>query len=240
MTTANSAAKPADLRFSQQLREATWALHQGLDPTAPENAPAKQTTKGLFDRLFDDSLSVAQYAHWHSQQYFIYDALESISQAWSDHAIVGQFVFNELLREKELASDLEFLLGDNWYELILPLPSTKQYVDRLNDVARHSSLAFVAHHYTRYLGDLSGGQAFKKAAQRNYQFEREGVSFYHFDDIASPKEFKEQYRRLLDQAGWSEGERQRIIDEVVHAYHLNGELLTELAQQMESEEGHEH
>ena len=50
---------------------------------------------------------------------------------------------------------------------------------------------FVAHHYTRYLGDLSGGQAIGRLMKRHFGFETNGILFYLFDQIADPKAFKE-------------------------------------------------
>ena len=43
-----------------------------------------------------------------------------------------------------------------------------------------------------------------------------------------PKAFKETYREQLDAAGWDEAERERVIDEVLHAYRLNTELFEDL------------
>ncbi len=51
--------------------------------------------------------------------------------------------------------------------------------------------------------------------QRHFGFETNGVGFYLFDQIASPKAFKETYREQLDAAGWDEAERERVIDEVL-------------------------
>ncbi|QSB04744.1 heme oxygenase (biliverdin-producing) [Natronoglycomyces albus] len=239
MTATTPAHSPAELHFSQQLREATWAIHQGLDPTTtepkPEQDPPTEQGKGLFDRLFDGSLSQDEYAFWHAQQYFIYRELEAATEIWRSHSTAGRFVFDELMRKTELVADLQFLIGNNWRESITPLPSTQQYVHRLSEAAHQSPLVFIAHHYTRYMGDLSGGQAFKKAAIRNYGFERAGVGFYHFDHISSPKRFKDEYRSRLDAAGWNSQERQTIIDEVILAYQLNSLLISELSHRIDTE-----
>ena len=106
-----------------------------------------------------------------------------------------------------------------------------RYVDRINEIAaEHWAGGFVAHHYTRYLGDLSGGQAIRRIMQRQFGFETNGVGFYLFDQIASPKAFKDTYREQLDAVGWDAAERERVIDEVLAAYRLNTELFDDLAQ----------
>jgi heme oxygenase (biliverdin-producing, ferredoxin) len=104
-------------------------------------------------------------------------------------------------------------------------------VDRIYEfVAQLWAGGFVAHHYTRYLGDLSGGQAIRRLMQRHFGFETNGVGFYLFEQIADPKTFKDTYREQLDTAGWDESERERVIDEVLAAYRLNTELFDDLAQ----------
>jgi heme oxygenase len=128
-----------------------------------------------------------------------------------------------------LESDLTFLAGENWREQYSPLPSTLRYVDRINTVAATWNGGFIAHHYTRYLGDLSGGQIIRTLMQRQFGFDTNGVGFYLFDQIAKPKEFKEHYRDELDSVDWSPEERERVIDEVMIAYKFNTELFIDLA-----------
>jgi len=65
--------------------------------------------------------------------------------------------------------------------------------------------------------------------QRQFGFETNGVAFYIFDQIASPKEFKETYRDQLDSVEWDAAERERVIDEVLLAYTFNTDLFIDLA-----------
>jgi heme oxygenase len=144
--------------------------------------------------------------------------------------VASRFITPQLTRLPAIEADLEFLLGDDWRELVAPLPTTARYVARIDQVA-HEGWAggFIAHHYTRYLGDLSGGQAIRTLMQRQFGFETNGVGFYFFDQIANPREFKETYRDELDATGWDAAERERVIDEVVLAYSFNTELFADLA-----------
>ena len=105
-------------------------------------------------------------------------------------------------------------------------PAARAYADRI--AAADWGGALVAHHYTRYLGDLSGGQAIGKILTRAFSLDGPGVSFYEFPEIAKPKLYKDAYRANLDSLDVSEGERRRMVDEVRVAFGLNQALFDEL------------
>src|SRR5690606_28150475 len=142
--------------------------------------------------------------------------------------VAAVFITDKLTRLPALEADLEFLVGPDWREKIKPLPTTQRYVARINEVGATWAGGFVAHHYTRYLGDLSGGIFIGRVMKRRFGFETNGVGFYLFDDIADPNAFKDVYREQLDAAPWDDAERERVIDEVLLAYRFNTELFEEL------------
>jgi heme oxygenase len=90
---------------------------------------------------------------------------------------------------------------------------------------------YVAHHYTRYLGDLAGGQAVRTLLKRTYGVEGPGSLFYHFDIDHVPA-FRKRYRALLDAAPWDEAERQRIVTETLVAFEFNVAVLADLAEDL--------
>ncbi|GAA3109687.1 hypothetical protein GCM10017687_22620 [Streptomyces echinatus] len=94
---------------------------------------------------------------------------------------------------------------------------------------------YVAHHYTRYLGDLSGGQIIRDRAERAWGFPRkgDGVRFYVFERIPNPAAFKRDYRALLDGIAADELERQRIVAECRAAFALNTGVFRELGEEFE-------
>lgn len=89
----------------------------------------------------------------------------------------------------------------NWtFTVVLSLQislsaGTKPYVDRIHEVGEKDPVLLVAHSYTRYMGDLSGGQILKKVAQRALKLPStgEGLNFYQFEGIHSHKGFKQLY-----------------------------------------------
>ena len=203
--------------FSQSLRERTRGGHSDSEGAS------------FMDDLMKGKGTREDYVALVAQHYFIYEALEAATEAMKDDAVAAAFISPALTRLPALESDLTFLAGENWREQYSPLPSTERYVDRINTVAATWNGGFIAHHYTRYLGDLSGGQIIRTLMQRQFGFDTNGVGFYLFDQIAKPKEFKEHYRDELDAVDWSAEERERVIDEVMIAYKFNTELFVDLA-----------
>jgi heme oxygenase len=205
------------LPFSQALRERTRSGHS--DSEGATFMEDLMTGKGCRD----------DYIALVAQHYFIYAALEAAADRMRLDADAAAFITPQLTRLPALEADLLYLLGDDWRESIAPLPTTVRYVERIRSVASTWSGGFIAHHYTRYLGDLSGGQIIRTLMQRQFGFETNGVGFYLFDQIAKPKEFKDVYRSQLDSVDWSEEERERVIDEVMIAYRFNTDLFLDLA-----------
>ncbi|MFE3454213.1 heme oxygenase (biliverdin-producing) [Nonomuraea sp. NPDC059194] len=206
--------------FADELRKTTWGDHEAAEHTA------------YLEALMNGKVSRAGYAEMVAQHYFAYVALEEAGRALADDPVAAPFVRAELERVPALERDLESLYGPAWREEIKPSKSTLTYVARINQVADWPG-GFIAHHYTRYLGDLSGGQVIRKVAERTYQFEDEGgISFYLFPNIPDLKAFKVEYRDQLNALDLDDVERKRIIREALLAYQLNTEVLVEIGKRL--------
>jgi heme oxygenase (biliverdin-producing, ferredoxin) len=179
--------------------------------------------------LLAGELPRSAYVSLLGQTYLFYDVLEKAGEAWRGDQVVGGFVFDELLRGPALAADLEWLSGPSWHAELVALPATRRYVDRIRELCFTSRSAFVAHHYTRYLGDLSGGQIIRHTLRQVYDLTDDGVRFYTFTRIPKVKRFKDAYRALLDGADWSAGEQTALIAEANEAFRLNRAVFDDLA-----------
>ncbi len=179
--------------------------------------------------LMNGEIDRSGYALMVTQHLFIYDALEAVGRELRNNQIAGAFIADELLRGPHLRADLDELLEPGWPERVTPLPATTRYVARLRDMATWPP-GFVAHHYTRYLGDLSGGLAIGQVVARVYGLSGPGVSFYRFERIPRPKVFKDGYRERLDTLFLDTDEQERMIQEVLTAYQLNTDVFVELGQ----------
>lgn len=220
------AAQPVDdgsLSFA--IRTATWGDHGDSEGSAVmEDIMRMRTTR-------------EEYASLVVQHFYMYEALEEAAKQLAADPRLATLHPAEILREAALAEDLELLLGADWRERIEPLPATAAYADRIREVAAEGWLpGIIAHHYTRYLGDLSGGQMIAKRVAKQFDFERAGIAFYDFAELGSIAEFKERYRDVLNVLGESldEGERQRMIDEVRLAYRFNTEVFLDMQRARDS------
>lgn len=202
--------------FATRLREHTQSEH-----TRAENAP-------FMTELMGGTGSISDYVALVSQYVFIYDALERVGEQWRDDAAGSAFVDDALLRREALALDLEHFLGADWRSAIAPTDAAAAYVARIESVGARSSAEYVAHHYIRFLGDLSGGQIIRVMVQRHYGIPVDGLNFLDFPLIPKPKPYKDNYRAALDAAPWTEAERDALIAEVDVAFGLNYDLFMEL------------
>jgi heme oxygenase len=206
--------------FSAVLRAASRQQH-----TEAENSP-------FMADLLGGRLGVAAYARYTEQLWFVYRALEEGAAGLAGDPVAGPFVHPELLRLTALERDLRHLLGEHWQERAEPLPATARYAARITETATGWPAGYVAHHYTRYLGDLSGGQWIRGIAEKTWDLPHkgDGVRFYVFDDIANPAAFKRHYRQLLDDLPVDELEGRRVVEECQRAFALNSAIFTALGE----------
>ena len=114
--------------------------------------------------------------------YYVYSTLEAGFEQHKDHEIVGKLYFPQLNRTANLEEDLAFYYGENWKNEIAPLPAGKIYCDRLQELIKNNPVLLIAHAYTRYMGDLSGGQSLKGIIRSALELpDEKGTSFYEFE-----------------------------------------------------------
>ncbi|MDB9374936.1 heme oxygenase (biliverdin-producing) [Nodularia sphaerocarpa] len=161
--------------------------------------------------------------------YFIYSAMEEEMQKHHQHPILAKINFPQLNRKQTLEQDLSYYFGANWREQIQLSPAGEAYVQRIREISQTAPELLIAHSYTRYLGDLSGGQILKNIAVTAMNLsENQGTAFYEFADIPDEKAFKAQYRQNLDELPLDEATGDRIVDEANAAFGMNMKMFQEL------------
>ncbi|WP_405712076.1 MULTISPECIES: heme oxygenase (biliverdin-producing) [unclassified Streptomyces] len=200
--------------------------------TASHEQHTEAETSTFMSDLLGERLGVAAYTRYTEQLWFVYRALEEGAQELRGDPVAGPFLRPELMRTAELERDLAHLRGADWREGLEPLSATAAYAARVAECARDWPAGYVAHHYTRYLGDLSGGQIIRDRAEKAWGFARkgDGVRFYVFEEISNPASFKRSYRELLDAVEADDLEKQRIVDECKRAFALNTAVFRELGE----------
>ena len=195
--------------------------------TRDEHAAAERSK--FVEGLASGRLPFAAYAELLAQHWFIYETLELAASAMATDPVAGRFVFPELFRMPALEADLRYLYGARWQSRVTALPSTTTYCTRIRYAAFDQPTGYVAHHCTRYLADLSGGQWLGQKIVEAYGLRRHGYRFFVFEGVDPPL-FRARYRDRLNAVRWSRAEQRAFLTEVSAAFRLNLALLAELEQ----------
>jgi heme oxygenase len=205
---------PQPARLSEALREGSAAEHR-----------AAEASSFVGDLLAGRATS-GQYAGYLRRLRVVYAALEAALHAHRDHPAVAAVYDEGLVRTEALDRDLE-----HWS----PAPDREPasdgadaYRDRIEAAAATPEL-LVAHHYTRYLGDLSGGRMLAHALRAARDGDDTGLAFYDFPAVPKPVTYKRDYRDRLDALVLTSDQRRALVEEVRCAFRLNRGLLDEAA-----------
>lgn len=165
--------------------------------------------------------------------YHVYHAMEVALEELPNH--LKHCDFTVIKRAEALATDLRFYLGvpeGETFDAGTPSPAAKQYVEHIQRTATEDPLMILAHAYTRYLGDLSGGQILAKSAEKAYKLPaNKGLAFYKFEQLgnspAELKAFKKAYRLSLDALDISANRADALVREANTAFLMNISLFEE-------------
>ena len=167
--------------------------------------------------LMKGELDSEAYFDYIAQLAPIYEALET----WNSDS---PFFDRRLDRFERIIADLEHS-GTK-----VVSNQTIEYVDHIKNLIKEKDeIRLLAHHYTRYLGDLSGGQAIGSLVARNLSIPPNFLSFYDFDDIGDRVRYKETYRQNLDTL-ISEEDYEIFINEVILAFEHNRKIFFALGE----------
>ena len=203
--------------LATKLRAGTAQAHK----TAERSAFIKQFFKG--------QLRQDEYAQFLAGLYPVYDAMEHALRRMKGHPVVGPFFMPEMFRCETLAQDIRFFLGGDWHPARTATEASRRFADRVSEVANHTPPLLIAHVYTRFLGDLSGGQIMGKIARRSLGIEGDdGLAFYRFDDIADIDAFKDAFRAKLDAMPVKASMKARVVEEARLSFALNHGLANEV------------
>ncbi|MGO2113073.1 MAG: heme oxygenase (biliverdin-producing), partial [Pseudoclavibacter sp.] len=171
--------------ISQRLRERTAQAHESAERAA------------FLERLLGGDLDIDAWAALLQQYGAVYAALEAATSQLREQGELPGLLTAELERGPSIEVDLVALEPRLSGPLPGILPETRAYAERIRAAASDPA-RLLAHHYTRYLGDLSGGQAMRVMLDRAYGLPETEATFFAFDEIDALVPFKRDYRAGLD------------------------------------------
>jgi heme oxygenase len=200
------------------VRRLSVAMKEG---SAAEHDAAEQSP--FMCEMLAGRIGAKGYSEYLLRLRVVYAALEDAIRARRDDPMVAAVYDPALERRSAIDADLEHWLPRGATREVSS-PATAAYAERLATLTWGGAL--VAHHYTRYLGDLSGGRGIGKILDRTFGLGGTGLAFYEFP--MRPKPYKDAYRARLDALCPDSGEIDRIVGEVKFAFRLNQAMFDEL------------
>jgi heme oxygenase (biliverdin-producing, ferredoxin) len=206
-----AAVPPAERSLSAAMREGSQKQHD-----AAERSP-------FIRELLHGNLNEDAYVDYLLRLRVVYAALEDAVRIHRDDPLVAVVYDPALERLPAIDADLHRWAGDPPRKL--NSPAADAYGGRLENT--DSGGALLAHHYTRYLGDLSGGRVIGRALDRVFNLGGVGLALYDFP--MRPKPYKDAYRARLDALDLQTEQFDEVVSEVQIAFRLNQALFDELA-----------
>ncbi|MFJ4026289.1 heme oxygenase (biliverdin-producing) [Paenarthrobacter sp. NPDC089989] len=206
--------------FSDELKAQTAEAHEQAEQT------------GFVTELLAGRLDAEQVGKLLLQNLVIYRALET-ALVLNDDPRLAMFSDPALLRVHALEKDLAVHFGSDWEARLDSgslhvTPGAEAYAAELTSLGPVSVTYLLAHHYVRYLGDLSGGQIIASLVRRHYGLGPEGLNFYAFEGIDKIKPYKDAYRGHLDSAPFSVEEKEEIVSHAKNAFATNQQVFVDL------------
>lgn len=208
-------AEPDTSSLSRLLREGSQAEHQAAEGSS------------FMTELLAGRVNARGYADYLARLRRVYAALESVGHRLSGDPVADAVLDPALERTPCIDADLA-----HWGAGQGSTPATDAYVARIESVVA-SPARFVAHHYTRYLGDLSGGRIIGRLLEQTFE-RADGLAFYAFPGIPKPKPYKDAYRARLDALDLTAEEKLAVLGEVKAVFGLNGALFEELTADLDA------
>ena len=213
--------------LSEELKNHTAVAHS----QAEEASFVKELMAGNLDQ--------GEVGNLLAQSLVIYRAMESALAQFTGHPQLGPFIDPRLDRVSALEQDMDFHFGPDWEDQLADgrihiTPATKTYAAKFGSQVEDAAEFLLAHHYVRYLGDLSGGQIIQRLVQRHYGTPDAGLNFYAFPLIEKAKVYKDQYRERLDTTDFSRAQKDRTLAFAAESFELNRNVFLDLADFRES------
>lgn len=202
-------------------------MHDTNDPSPALSAALRARTNdlhrqaersGIVARILAGRASPAAYALLLRNLQPVYRIVEERVNARPTGAL-AHLLPAALRRCAAIESDLD-RLDATWRERPL-LAAGQRYAEHLAHCAREAEHLLLAHAYTRYLGDLSGGQVMRKLLAQHMGLDDGALAFYTFPSIGDVAAQRDSFRQQLDRARLNPAQRNAVIEEAAIAFEHN-------------------
>lgn len=132
----------------------------------------------------------------------LYPAYETLEDALRETATVEGIACRQVFRAPALRADLTALHGADWERDVPLLPAGVDYAARIASCRElEGGIGLAGHAYTRYLGDLNGGQILARLLSKSLGVPERALNFYAFPGALEPRALAVSYRAELDALG---------------------------------------
>ena len=212
-------SQDTEVSFSAKLKAVTQADH-----SEAENSEFITT-------LMNGTRTPRDYVLLLSQYTYVYAALETEVRALVDDSELAPIFDLRLERMARLQADLALLLPAHGFrDIPEALPASRDYLRQIRTAAADPA-RIVAHHYLRYLGDLSGGQIIGRLVGRHYGIALEALTMWSFEGIDKYKPYKDEYRARLNDYVVTPERAEALLEEAAKGFALNKALFRDLLTQ---------
>lgn len=213
---ARPTAGSSQAALSKMLHQSVMESHKLLE----ESAFARSLSQGTVD--------LTRYGMYLADLFVIYQELETQLAQFKHTDQLGALYIPPLFRSASLLDDMT-------YFNVAPESAgaaAREYQSRLREIGETAPHLLIAHAYTRYLGDLFGGQIVKNKLEERFGG---GTRFYHFEDLAEAyslqhaQRFVTPFRKILDALPLTAREADEVVAEAVKAFEMHNPLFRELS-----------
>jgi heme oxygenase len=200
------------------------AQQRGLADLLRERTRAAHTQaerSGIVQDLLRGQATRGGYALYLRNLLPAYAALErAIEHRRADPAI-APLAIPAVYRMQAIEADLTALHGPGWQRALPLLPEGAAYADRIARVAQEEPARLIAHAYTRYLGDLNGGQVLKALLARTLGLGPAALAFHEFPSAGDLAALRLDLRAAIDRAGREAADLAAVVEEGERAFGCN-------------------
>ena len=194
--------------LASRMRENTEIIHNRVEKRV------------FLQNLAKGKVSKELYCQYLVDLKHIYEGLEKKLDQNCSHKATGQLCIPTLYRTKNLEEDIKALGIKN----LKPGDKAQEYCKYLENIEQDKSHLLVAHAFTRYLGDLFGGQLLYKKVDKMWK----GVTAFYTFEVPSCRKFAQKICKILNTLPLSGTQQNEIVKEAYKAFEFADKMLASL------------